>query len=229
MPTVTLGLVRLHLEKVQPPRSLFVPFELGRPLGEPNDPAFQQRVLRQALALLERTDGPVILEDFAEAAAGARDHPEWHPPAIPPPGDSPGDAAGWSRALGREMELLRPVWEAARLRSGRTTVGVSQQPPENWPDFAAAFLTGALPRTAGHATPALSLRFLVDDVKAFYGEAGQAGPVAPSSRQVDRWFWRHTIAGRFLIALRAACIGSPNTALHTVASRFFVPRPYLPE
>ena len=48
--TAGLSLVRLHSEKIRPPRALWVPFELGRPLGAPNDPAFQTRVLRALLA-----------------------------------------------------------------------------------------------------------------------------------------------------------------------------------
>ncbi|MBT5161958.1 MAG: hypothetical protein HOL89_19300, partial [Alphaproteobacteria bacterium] len=35
--TTIISLIRVHSEKVRPPRSLFVPFELGRPLGAPND------------------------------------------------------------------------------------------------------------------------------------------------------------------------------------------------
>jgi hypothetical protein len=44
---------------------LWVPFELGRPLGLPDDPALQTRVLVAALKLLEAEKGPV-LEDFVE-------------------------------------------------------------------------------------------------------------------------------------------------------------------
>jgi hypothetical protein len=221
--------VRPHLVKGRPPRSLFVPFELGRPLGEPNDAAFQHRVLRQALALLEREDGPVILEDFAEDAPGAHDRPDWLPPVTAQDRDMARDAADWQRDLAAEMAAIHPAWAHARRRSGRTTIGVSGQAPDDWPAFAAALLAGGLPVVAAHPTPALALRFLADDLKAFYGEAAQAGPVAPSSRQVNRWFWQRTVAGALLIALRAACVESSNSGLRTVASRFLVPRAYLPE
>ena len=227
---MVIGLIRPHLEKVKPPRSVFVPFELGRPLGEPNDPAFQRSVLLQALSLLERGDGPVILEDFPDDAPGARDRPEWRPPVITAGGgDHARDSAAWALDLASEMAQLRPIWEQARRRFGRTSVGVSGQPPEDWPGFAAAFMTGALPHTAAHASPPLALRFLADDLKAYYGEAAKAAGPAPASRQINQWFWRHTVAGSFLIALRAACIGSENGALKTVASRFIVPGPYVPD
>ena len=61
--------MRENTERMQLPRFLWVPFELGRPFGAPNEPDFQRRVLRAALALLERDDGPVILEDFPDEAS----------------------------------------------------------------------------------------------------------------------------------------------------------------
>ena len=45
-----------------------MPFELGRPLGAPNDKEFQTKVLLSLLNLLERTDGPYIIDDFPEEA-----------------------------------------------------------------------------------------------------------------------------------------------------------------
>ena len=62
--TVAISLIRPQTEKTKPPRALWVPFELGRPFGPPSDADFQQRVILAALGLLERTDGPVLIEDF---------------------------------------------------------------------------------------------------------------------------------------------------------------------
>jgi hypothetical protein len=61
-----------------------------------------------------------------------------------------------------------------------------------------------------------------------YGEAAQADGPPPSARQIDRWFWGQTGAGRLLIALRAVALRSENNALKTVGGRFFVPVPYVP-
>jgi len=61
--TVSLSLLREITEKIRPPRALFVPFPLGYPLGEPDDPPLQLRVMRAAFALLMRNDAPV-LENF---------------------------------------------------------------------------------------------------------------------------------------------------------------------
>jgi hypothetical protein len=58
--TVSISLLREVTEIIRPPRALFVPFPMGYPLGRPNDEKFQHHVIRQALALLERNDLPVL-------------------------------------------------------------------------------------------------------------------------------------------------------------------------
>lgn len=64
IPTVSIALLREVAARVKPPRSLWVPFPMGYPLGEPGRPEIQQRVLLAALALLaEHSDAP-ILEDY---------------------------------------------------------------------------------------------------------------------------------------------------------------------
>ena len=50
--TVAVVLIRPQAESTKPPRALWVPFELGRPFGPPNDPAFQRRVVLAALGML---------------------------------------------------------------------------------------------------------------------------------------------------------------------------------
>jgi hypothetical protein len=74
VPTTQISLVREHTAKITPPRALWVPFELGRPLGVPGDAAFQTRVLRAALQLLEAASGPVLV-DFPDDAPAVADAP----------------------------------------------------------------------------------------------------------------------------------------------------------
>ena len=50
--TTGISLVRENAESMRPPRSLWVSFSLGRPLGVPNDSQFQHRVIAAALNLL---------------------------------------------------------------------------------------------------------------------------------------------------------------------------------
>jgi hypothetical protein len=86
IPTVTISLIRPQTENTKPPRALWVPFELGRPFGPPNDPAFQKRVILAALQLLDRESGPVIIEDFPDDDPRAQPDPAWHPPvSLSPP------------------------------------------------------------------------------------------------------------------------------------------------
>jgi hypothetical protein len=61
---VAIALIRPQAENTQPPRALWVPFELGRPFGPPSDAAFQKRVLLTALGMLVEGGGPVRIIDF---------------------------------------------------------------------------------------------------------------------------------------------------------------------
>lgn len=65
IPTTQISLIREHTAAMRPPRALWVPFNLGRPLGAPDDQDLQRRVLTAALSLLEAKHGPV-LEGFPE-------------------------------------------------------------------------------------------------------------------------------------------------------------------
>lgn len=58
--TVSISLLREITEKIRPPRALFVPYALGYPLGEPDNPVLQTRIMRAAFALLPRTDVAVL-------------------------------------------------------------------------------------------------------------------------------------------------------------------------
>ena len=60
--TVSLSLLREVTALIKPPRALFVPFPMGFPLGEPNNPELQHRVIAAALALFERNDVPMLAE-----------------------------------------------------------------------------------------------------------------------------------------------------------------------
>jgi hypothetical protein len=214
--TVVIASVRVQAEKTRPPRALWTSALLGRPVGEPGDPVFQLRIIRAALALLERTDGPVILEDFPDDPPGWPDNPNWIAPITTP-----------SEGFANELTALLQRWHAAQARFGRTSVGLSFQTPDTWPAFAGAVLAGGLPTVPQLDTTALAVRFLCDDIKALYGEAAQAVGPAPSAKQVDTWFWRQTAAGALLQALRLTAMASENNALKTVGGRFFVPTPWV--
>lgn len=226
--TTVVGLVRVNLEKSKPPRSLFVPFPLGRPFGEAEDAGFQKRVLKAALGLLERDDGPVIIEDFPDDTRSMTDTAGWTP-ALALPAGLPTDVAGWIAALEAEFAAVRPHWQAAQERFGRTTVGNSRQEMSAWAPFAAQFLSGGVPESSPveGLSPAVVMRYIADDIKAMYLEAVQAEGAQPSPLQVARWFWGETLAGDFLRALRSAALDSEPNGFKTAGSRFIVPMPYV--
>ena len=227
--TTVIALVRQQVEATRPPRALMVPFQLGRPLGEPNDAEFQHRVLGAALALLTRTDGPVILEEFPDDPPGWSDRSGWSPSvALPQTVGATAPATLLLAAFTRELDHVRPAWRRFVDRFGRTTVGLSGLEIHDWPAFAAASLAGELPLAPLHPTPSYALRFFADDVKAYFAEAAQADGPPPAARQIDWWFWRDTAAGQLLIALRTASQLSANAGVRIVGGRFLVPAPYVP-
>lgn len=64
--TVALQLLRHVALAVGPPRSLWVPYPHGFPLGRAHDAAGQRDVLRAALALAEHPGPGPILRDYVE-------------------------------------------------------------------------------------------------------------------------------------------------------------------
>lgn len=64
IPTVTVTLLKEVTDRVKPPRSLFVPYPLGFPLGEPNNPELQNRIIMQALSILETETDDYLVMDY---------------------------------------------------------------------------------------------------------------------------------------------------------------------
>ena len=229
LPTTQISLVRPHTEVMKPPRALWVPFELGRPLGAPGDSAFQRRVLLAALSLLERESGPV-LEDFPEDAP-AVDHPAdstgWVCPVAlgaPPAGDAaPGSIAA---ALAKEMHLLHPWYDLGReARGGRTTVGLSQMALTALGPFITGFLDGDTPANPRDDIPlGDALKLATEDLKSFYLEAAAAQPGhRAGSADLENWFWDETTAGQVYFALRPILMAGADDSLRRMADRTLIP------
>ena len=213
MPTTSISLIREHTDKVQPPRALWVPFDLGRPFGAPNEPEFQLDVLRAALALFDRERGPV-LEDYPHDAPAGEGDPWACPVALPPPPPPDSEAEALARSIESEVALLRPWYDESTRSLGRSAVGLSGLGADAITEIAtcmAAFASGA-PLTAleGTADPMPQLlRFLADDLKAFYYEAAAAQPgraspgrASPSATELSDWLFGDTVLGDVLYRLR---------------------------
>ncbi|MCA8929050.1 MAG: hypothetical protein KDC18_13355 [Alphaproteobacteria bacterium] len=225
LPTVSISLVRLHTEKMRPPRALWVPYELGRPLGVPNDAAFQTRVLRAALALLERTDGPVLADHAEDAPTRAADDEgdAWVcPVSFPAPAGEETPAA----ALKREIASLKPWQALAEERRGRTTYGQSGLSIDAAADYVAGFAAGgATDSPLEGVAAAEAFKRITHDLQAFYQEAATAQPGHGGSHvDVLDWFWGQTRAGKLLLACRDRASAGEDKSLKFIADRLLVPQ-----
>lgn len=206
---------------------MWVTFELGRPLGVPNDAMFQTRVLLAALKLLEAPSGPLI-DDFPEDVPAAAEGISALacPLKLACEEAKPGDVEELREAFKREMNQLRSWYDLAVKKGGRTTVGVSGLHVDMIGRFISEFLDVTTPENPRKDLPlALTLRLAADDLKAYYYEAitARPGQVSPRSKHIDDWFWRDTIAAKVLRAIKQVCINSDDDKLRLVGTRFLVP------
>ncbi|MBI4330978.1 MAG: hypothetical protein HY673_06840 [Chloroflexi bacterium] len=228
LPTTQISLIRLHTEKIKPPRALWVPFELGRPLGSPNDPAFQRRVLVAALELLEAPAGPV-LADFPEDAPSSTNEPIILAcPYVPPSEgmDGASETERLCRTFKAEVTSIRPWYDRAKKERGRTIVGVSKLNTEAIVEFLWSFLEGGVPPNPRQdVSLSFELRYAADDLKAYYYEAITALPGADgmTTGALDKWFWQDTLASKVLRRVREACLKSEDETLRNAGGRQIVP------
>jgi len=225
--TTQISLIRLHTEKIKPPRALWVPFDLGRPLGAPNDPGFQTRVLMAALKLLEAPSGPV-LEDFPDEAPASEDYSG--PVACPLPINASGEQlVGIDRLRAdflSETAQMGVWYEIARKKRQRTSVGASGLDPRTISEFLAACLQGGPPPNPRPEIPTASMvKLAVEDLKAYYFEAAAAQPGRsnPDIKQLNDWFWGRTAAGGVFMELHQILRQSADPDLRFLAERLLVP------
>jgi hypothetical protein len=225
--TTQISLIRLHTEKIRPPRALWTSFELGRPVGIPNDPAFQKRVLLSALRLLEAQTGPV-LEDFPEDAPVA----PCEIVSLACPVDFGSQKQNLPEidtlclAFKSEMTTLRSWYDLAIQKRGRTTVGVSRIPVDRLGDFICSFLKGEMPENPrADIDLAYTLNLATDDLKAYYFEAvtSQPGQESPSSEALNDWFYEQTQAGKILYALRDLSKKSQHGLMKILGNVLLIP------
>jgi hypothetical protein len=193
-----------------------VPFDLGRPLGAANEPAFQRRVLIHALALLEAPIGPV-LEAFPEDA--------------PQDGTAPVQVAcpvNFRRATGSlapmdqlleafltEVSQMAVWFDQARQKRKRTTFGLTGLDPEHAAQLMAEFVRGhPVQSIMPNTSTADALRMAAEDIKAAYLEAVSALPGQCADHQhLADWFWRETNAAVVIDTIRRICLKSKDESL----------------
>ncbi len=228
--------MREHSELIRPPRALWVPFPLGRPFGAAEHPDFQRDVLRHALDLLDSAREPTLVDYPRDAPAGEGDGVWACAISLPEP-----DVSDLEAALRSEVDLLRPWYEEARRRRGRTTVGMSGARPDDIDTlvtFIAACAEGAglsAPPTAAsgpawrHPMPIL-LRFVVEDLRAFYQEAVTSRPGAspPTQHEMHGWIFEETALGRALLQLGQQIAAVNEPALMLIRG-FIIPEGFWPD
>ena len=64
IPTIGISIVRNYSAKVKPPRTVFLRWPFGHPLGEPFNIAQQRTVLAEALQALYTIDTPGAINDL---------------------------------------------------------------------------------------------------------------------------------------------------------------------
>jgi hypothetical protein len=212
---------------MKPPRALWTPFDLGRPFGAPNEPELQTQVLRAALELLERPDGPVVLEDFPHPApqVEAIDEPGWSCPISF--SSAPVDQSGLLPSALAEIEQLRPwhrLWVEAR---GRDAPGVSGLELPQILALLAQLADGDLAPEVSSELPLFEvIRLGLDDIRTWYYSAAQARPGRATHHRIGEWFWTETAAARLIAAAATALMSHPEPIYQTLADRGMVQRVY---
>ena len=215
---------------MQLPRFLWVPFELGRPFGAPNEPEFQRRVLRAALELLEREDGPVVLEDFPEDAPRQETEGEeaWACPVSFHP--AAGDRPELVREVQEEIARLAPWHEIYVDRGGRPA-------PPACPLSRNEVVRALGVLAEGGLEPAVStelalvewVRLGCDDLRTWYLQAAQGQPARAAAGELEAWFWQETALARLIAGAAMTLARSANPGHQLFARRSMVPRTHMPK
>lgn len=217
--TTGISLVRENAESMQPPRTLWVSFPLGRPLGKPGDAVFQHQVIGAALDLLAAPTGPVLADFPDDAPSPSVEEAMACPVSFVKTQASQSSQSMWTARLSVELATVIPWYDLSRRRRGRSLVGISDASPEqNIAAIGQLLDDGRLPLE--------SLKWFkhaVEDLKVLYLEAFTAQPGDHDHVEVQRIFWQESVLGAALIHFYHLFqkSGDPQIAL---VARIIVPR-----
>lgn len=234
--TTSISLIREHSEAIGPTRALWVPFPLGRPLGVPEDPAFQRAVVVAALDLLESPSQP-LLEDYPVEAPDSTISEVWACPiSLPKP-----DGSDLARALRAEIDELMPWYAEAKRARGRSPLansGATDEQLDQIVDFVLAMAEGHDPLTIPDSVAAVAwrhkmpilIRHVCQDLRAFYEAAALARPgeSLPHHAALNNWIYHETALGRAVLAIGQRITDHPDPRFKLLRS-FLIPEGYWPE
>ena len=200
--TVLVGFVKEHMEIIKPPRALWLNFPMGRPMGKPNDPEFQKKVIRVAFELLQKSPGPV-LEDFPEIIPVKEGRMSYALPVdLVYKVNQLGDIDKLTDEVNKELSNLMPDYLKAIDINGRTTVGASEMKISDFVPYISEFAKGNKPKSPRKGLPAIPLlKLVVEDFEI-----------------LGKWFWEETNAGKLLLAIEAVSLESDDQVLRQIAS-----------
>lgn len=229
VPTTQISLIREHTAIIQPPRALWVPFELGRPLGLPDNPAFQRRVLLAALELLNLEAGPVLVDfpdDVPKKTEGLQESFDnlACPVSFSPSSQGETVAEKLLSAFKREVAEFRSWYDLGLEKRGYSAVAYFG--PEAAVQLLSEFLLGEpLEFPENISSPAVALRLAVQDLKAFYFESVMSRPdsVFPGTSDFNRWFWEKCVAGQVIKLIKETCLNSTDKQLKMTGGLLLVP------
>ena len=216
---------------MRPPRALWVPFALGRPLGSAGDAEFQKDVMRSAFALLATATEPTIA-DYGREAPDEAGPEQWACPVSFPSSEEDSISA----RLLAEVARLAPWAAETRSARGRTLFGATGAAPDQFEALARAF--GAIADGGDVANaPAgdidwafpmpLLVRHMADDLRTLYHEAiaAQPGPGAPNHAALNDWIFGGTALGEALQAI-ADHLTDHGEPMDLLVRGFMIPEGY---
>jgi D-proline reductase (dithiol) PrdB len=217
LPTVALSLVREYSQKARPPRTLYVPYPFGAPVGPPGETETQMNVLRAALRLFVESSGPV-LADFVDERYESADAE-----TLGPVQASAVSARSSDLDVANEVSSLRRYYDVWFEREHKTAVGLSGVAPTRFRGVV-RFLEALVEGRSDHHSVVPDgvllpefVRYCADDLKAMYLEGRLVMRPGESPEDASRWLWGETALGGLLVRVREAMEASPDPALRDAA------------
>ena len=211
---------------IKPPRALWVSFELGRPLGPPNDAAFQRGVLVATLKLLDAHSGPVLEDYPLDAPVRSEAQEAWVCPlSLPRQEQTLEGAERITHLLLEEFATLQPWYERSLGQGHRTSVGASGLELGEIAGLLGSLFKDSVPASPRDDLPlADAIRLSLEDVKAYYFEASAAQPGDASAAELRDWFWNATQAADIFREIGDRLRASDDPILKLTGEAFVIPK-----